>query len=410
MQEADFVEKIRSSGGRVFVVGGYVRDKLMGRPPKDKDYVISGIQEQEFCVLFPDAKRVGKSFPVYLEEINGKFSEIAFARKEQKAGKGYRGFTTEYDAAITIEEDLYRRDSTMNSIAWELPGEILLDPYHGVDAIRAKEIRAVSAHFLEDPVRALRAARQSAELGFTITDQTFSYMKACKEELRAEPQERLFAELTKALASEQPSLFFRNLQAADLLQLCFPEIHALIGKTQPKDFHPEGDAFEHSMQVVDFVAKRNPKTETRFAALCHDLGKGRTPADMLPHHYGHEICGGDVLREWNARMTLPKIWMETAEFAISMHMRAPRIGHPGKKVDLLMALYKSKLSTKDFNDIILADHGSLPDYLRYAGEILPLLLEVSGNDAPKELRGKKIAEWIRRERIRKFTEYTYNTQ
>ncbi len=392
------------------MVGGYVRDKLMGREPKDKDYVISGIREQDFCALFPDAKRVGKSFPVYLAEINEKFSEIAFARKEQKAGRGYRGFTTEYDATVTIEEDLYRRDSTMNSIALELPEEILLDPYHGVDAIRAKEIRPVSEHFLEDPVRALRAARQSAELGFAITEQTFSYMRACKEELKEEPQERLFAELSKALAAEQPSLFFRNLQAADLLQLCFPEIHALIGKTQPKDFHPEGDAFEHSMLVVDFVAKRNTKAETRFAALCHDLGKGQTPAEMLPHHYGHETCGGDVLRKWNARMTLPKIWMEMAEFAISMHMRAPRIGHPGKKVDLLTALHKSKLSIKDFNDIILADHGSLPDYLQYAEEILPLLLAVSGNDAPKELRGKKIAEWIRREQIQKFTAYMCGKQ
>ena len=410
MQESEFVEKIRSLGGRVFLVGGYVRDKIMGREPKDKDYVISGIREPDFCRLFSDAKRVGKSFPVYLADINKKYSEVAFARKEQKAGRGYRGFTAEYDASITIEEDLYRRDSTMNSIAVELPEGNLLDPYHGVDAIRAKEIRAVSEHFLEDPVRALRAARQSAELGFTITEQTFSYMKACKEELKEEPQERLFAELSRGMTAEKPSLFFRNLQTADLLQLCFPEIHALIGKIQPKDFHPEGDAFEHSMQVMDFVAKRNPKAEIRFAALCHDLGKGRTPADMLPHHYGHEDCGGDVLKEWNARMTLPKIWMETADFAISTHMRAPRLGHPGKKVDLLMALHKSKLSIKDFNDIILADHKSLPDYLRYAGEILPLLLEVSGNDAPKELHGKKIAEWIRRERIRKFTEYTYNTQ
>ena len=414
MEEGKFVEIVRSSGGHAFLVGGCVRDLLIGHPPKDRDYVVSGLDEDTFCTLFPSAKRMGKTFPVYLMELDGSSCEVAFARKEWKTGHGYCGFHSESDASVTIEEDLYRRDTTMNSMALALPDRELLDPYGGQEDIEKKRIRAVSRHFLEDPVRALRAARQSAELGFSIEEGTIGYMRKCREELAEEPAERIFGELRRALRTDRPSVFFRNLEQAGLLKATFPEIRQLIGKTQPEAFHPEGDAFEHTMEVVDHVAKNNRAEmdggtkeqdhalAVRFAALAHDLGKGTTPRSMLPHHYGHEQRGLDVLKAWNMRMTLPKLWMDAASFAIAQHMRAPRMERPGKIVDLLIAISKSQLGIRGFQHIIRADHKSLPLYLARAEEILAVLAEVSGHNAPAALRGNEIANWIRREQIRRY--------
>ena len=162
MEEAAFVAALRRGGARVFVVGGWVRDRLRGAAAADKDYVVSGIGEAAFCALFPDAQRVGRSFPVYLVTVDGKRAEVAFARRERKTGPGYRGFAVAFSPEVTIEEDLYRRDTTMNSIALELPEGRLIDLYGGREDIARGRVRAVSSHFVEDPVRALRAARQAA--------------------------------------------------------------------------------------------------------------------------------------------------------------------------------------------------------------------------------------------------------
>ncbi len=405
MEELEFAEQVRSAGGRVFLVGGYVRDMMLGRRSKDKDYVICGMKEDTFRRLFPDARQVGQSFPVFLLSIDGAVSEVSFARRERKSGRGYLGFSVEYPETVTIEEDLYRRDTRMNSMALELPERKLVDPYNGEQDIREHVIRAVSAHFLEDPVRALRAARQAAVLGWKISEDTISYMKECREELGEEPAERILGEFQKALAAPKPSVFFRSLRLSELLDRVFPEIHQLIGKTQPKAFHPEGDAFEHTMQVLDVVAERNPALEVRFSALCHDLGKGTTPDEMLPHHYGHEHRGAEVLENWNQRMTLPKLWRECAVLVMEQHMRASRLTHPGKIVELLVNIQRSRLPLQGFLDITAADHGSLVYYLEHGEEILGLILQVSGRDAPSDLRGKQIARWIRERQIRLFREW-----
>ncbi len=405
MEEREFAEKVKTAGGRAFLVGGYVRDLLLGREPKDRDYVISGLREQTFRDLFPEAKQIGRSFPVFLLEVEGAVCEIAFARRERKTGRGYLGFSVEYPEDVTIEEDLYRRDTCMNSMALELPDRTLVDPYGGEEDVRRHVIRAVSIHFLEDPVRALRAARQAAELGWEITEETVSYMGKCRDELGDEPPERILGELHRALAAPRPSVYFRSLRQAGLLDAVYPEIYQLIGKTQPEAFHPEGDAFEHSMQVLDTVSTCNPAPEVRFAALCHDLGKGTTPEEMLPHHYGHEHRGPEVLEGWNQRMTLPKLWRDCAVFAMEQHMRASRLKHPGKIVELLLDIHHSKLPLKGFLDIVAADHGSLVYYLEHAGEILEILLGVSGRDAPSDLAGKQIAKWIRNRQIRLFIEW-----
>ena len=182
MDELKFVEKIHALGGKIYLVGGAVRDQFRNVEAHDKDYCIAGINEEDFQKNFPEAFKVGNSFPVYRVEIENNFCEIAFARREKKIGKGYRGFKAIFDPTVTIEEDLFRRDTTINAIAIELPDRKIIDPYNGIEDIENKKIRAISKHFVDDPVRALRAARQSAQFNFEITDETIIAMNKCSEE------------------------------------------------------------------------------------------------------------------------------------------------------------------------------------------------------------------------------------
>ena len=224
MTEQTFAEKVMSSGGKSFIVGGAVRDLIMGKTPHDKDYVITGVSEECFIKVFPEAKKVGNTFPVYLLYIDDISCEVAFARTERKSGHGYHGFVVSFDPSVTIEEDLYRRDSTMNAMAINIITGELVDPYDGKSAIISKTIKAVSRHFLDDPVRSLRAARQAAEHNFTISDDTLKMMAESKEELKTVTPERCFKELEKALKSKHPDVFFKYLKETDLIGVCFPFI------------------------------------------------------------------------------------------------------------------------------------------------------------------------------------------
>ena len=400
MREEEFVKAVEGAGGTVYLVGGWVRDHLRGATPRDKDFVITGLEREAFTELFPAASLIGHAFPVYLVEIDGVRSEVSFARRERKSGHGYRGFAVDFGAEVTIEDDLFRRDTRINSMAYRLPAMELIDPYGGRGDLVHRLIRATSHHFSEDPVRALRAARQAAELGFVIEDGTRTLMADCAAELEEEPTERIVHELSRALAAPQPSLFFEALAHASLLESVFPEIFALKGKTQPPQYHPEGDAYCHTMQIVDVVARKTQTIEARFAALVHDIGKGQTPEEMLPHHYGHEQRGLLVLDAWNKRMTLPKSWLMAAHFVIKEHMRAPLLKKTGKIADLLLAVEKSGLSFADFRRIICADHGTLPYYLVHGEDLLRKMLQVRGTEAPPELRGAGVGKWLREERAR----------
>ena len=404
MREEEFVKAVEGAGGTVYLVGGWVRDHLRGATPRDKDFVITGLEREAFAELFPAASLIGHAFPVYLVEIDGVRSEVSFARRERKSGHGYRGFAVDFGAEVTIEDDLFRRDTRINSMAYRLPAMELIDPYGGRGDLAHRLIRATSHHFSEDPVRALRAARQAAELGFVIDDGTRTLMADCAAELGEEPTERIVHELSRALAAPQPSLFFEALAHASLLELVFPEIFALKGKTQPPEYHPEGDAYCHTMQIVDVVARKTQTIEARFAALVHDIGKGQTPEEMLPHHYGHEQRGLLVLDAWNKRMTLSKSWLMAARFVIKEHMRAPLLKKTGKIADLLLAVEKSGLSFADFRRIICADHGTLPYYLVHGEELLRKMLQVRGTEAPPELRGADVGKWLREERVRRLAQ------
>ena len=410
MTEKEFVNRLRTAGARVFIVGGWVRDFLRQVPAHDKDYMVVGIDEKKFQQCFPDARRVGKAFPVYLVEIDGCHAEVAFARKEVKQGTGYRGFTVEYGSNVTLEEDLYRRDTTINSMAMELPAGKLFDPYGGARDVEQGIIRPVSHHFAEDPVRALRAARQAAEFGFILAEETKAAMQSCREELAEEPSERLLQELKRALMTEKPSRFFYALQETNLLDVTFPELARLIGKTQPAAFHPEGDAFVHTMLVVDTVAAETDSLLARFCGLVHDLGKGETPAEMLPHHYDHEKRGQDVLKKWNSRMTLPKKWLQGGLFVIAQHMRAPRLSKAGKIAELLLNVAASPLAIADFQAVIRADHHGLPAYLEQAEAIVMQMQQVNGGQAPKYLHGSQIGSWVRAQQIKAYQNFMNQSQ
>ena len=404
MTELDFAKKIDALGGRAYLVGGAVRDKFRGVEAHDRDYCVAGVEENIFAENFPHAAKFGKSFPVYSVDIDNAPCEVAFARTERKIGTGYRGFEILFAPDVTIEQDLFRRDTTINAMAIELLSGKLIDPFGGREDVLNKKIRAVSEHFTDDPVRALRAARQAAQFNFEICAETIEAMKLCGAELANEPTERIFDELETALETDKPSIFFRSLERASLLEITFPEIAQLRGKIQPTFYHPEGDAYEHTLQVVDDVAKINSKPIVRFAALMHDIGKGITPQEMLPHHYKHEKRGLEVLIKINQRMKLPGDWKKFASFVIREHMRAPRLKKFGKIVDLLLSLNASRLEVKDFHDIIRIDNHGLPPYLEHAQEIIAELLKIGGKDAPPELEGAAIGKWIRSARIRRFVE------
>ena len=402
MKEAEFVEKIQALGGKVYIVGGWVRDKIRKAAPHDKDYMVTGVEETAFECAFPHAKRVGKAFPVYLVDIDGEMEEVAFARREKKTGRGYKGFTMFYDPSTSVEDDLIRRDTRINSMAMELPHYGLIDPFHGEADIRERKICATSEHFPEDPVRALRAARQAAQFGFQITDETYAAMQACKEDLAFEPEERIYHELVRALATDKPSIFFLALKKAELLDVTFPELFALVGKSQPVAFHPEGDAFNHTMLVVDAVAAETDSIRARFAGLVHDLGKGTTPREMLPHHYGHEVRGLAVLARWNARMTLPKVLLEAGRLVIKEHMRATIMTKVGKQAKLLLKIARSTMKLEGFNAVIRADSHGLPSYLEQGAKYIKIMQAIDGRSAPKELKGPAIGRWIEHQQIKAF--------
>ena len=390
-------------GGTAYVAGGWVRDMIMGRVPYDKDYVVCGVDEADFMEIFPEAKRVGSSFPVFLLQIEGEKCEVAFARTERKAGAGYRGFAISFSPDVTIYDDLYRRDTTMNSMAWSPQMLGVIDPYGGREDIRNKIIRATSEHFMEDPVRALRAARQAAQFEFVIEPRTMDMMKHCGPELSCEPKERLLAETDMALAASEPSIFFRVLRDAELLEIVFPWIFRLIGKVQSVEYHPEGDAFEHAMIVLDEVAALTPRVEVRFAALMHDIGKGETPEEILPHHYGHEQRGLDVLRDMNRVMTLPRRWYLCAEFGIREHMRSGKMTQPRKVVDLLVRLEKHPIGVDGFAAIIYVDNGGeqadcLLNYEKYMNAIR----SAHKLKIPDSLVGPQIGEWLRQKEIEAY--------
>lgn len=349
----EMAKKIEALGGRLYLVGGAVRDSFLGIEKTDEDYCVTGITDKEFKKLFPEAKLKGKFFEVF--ELEGK--EFALARKEIKKGEGHKNFEIITGKEITIEEDLKRRDITINAIAQDVLTKEIINPFNGVKDIESKIIRATSQSFNEDPLRVYRVARIAAALNFKIEQTTLKMMTELKSELNTLSKERVFLELKKALESEHPELFFEALKNAEVLEVHFKEIKDLIGAKQPKQYHPEGDSYKHTMLALKNSVKLTENTVIRFCALVHDLGKGRTPKASYPHHYNHTKLGIEPLKELSHRIGLPNEWYKCAETAIIEHMRGGNFNvmtHT-KKVSFLERVSSSRLGLEGLQMVVYAD-------------------------------------------------------
>jgi len=313
-----------TSSMQVYCVGGAVRDELLGLPVKDRDYVVVGTTPEN--LIEAGYKPVGKDFPVFLHPTT--HAEYALARTERKTAKGYKGFAVYAEPDVTLQQDLSRRDFTMNAIAQDSKG-MLIDPFNGQADLQAKLLRHVSDAFVEDPVRILRAARFCARFtDFNIASETLTLMQQMVEdgEVDALVPERVWQELAKGLMEAQPSRMFEVLRTCGALQRILPELNQLWGVPQPQQYHPEVDTGAHIMMVIDYAAKEGFSLAVRFAALMHDLGKGTTPKEMLPSHIGHEMRSVQLLQEINKRLRVPKECKELANLVAKFHGKLHSVG------------------------------------------------------------------------------------
>lgn len=308
----------------VYLVGGAVRDELLGLPVRERDWVVVGAAPEELEAR--GFRPVGRDFPVFLHpETN---EEYALARTERKSAPGYRGFTVHADTDVTLEEDLLRRDLTVNAMARAADGT-LVDPYGGRADLERRILRHVSPAFVEDPVRILRVARFAARfapLGFTVAPETLALMRAMVDngEVDALVPERVWAELRRALETASPSRFFETLRACGALARLFPELERLFGVPQPARYHPEIDTGVHVFMVLDAAARLSPDTRVRFAALTHDLGKGETPPERWPSHRGHEERSVRLVEELCRRLRIPNDYRDLAALVARWHGHAHR--------------------------------------------------------------------------------------
>ncbi len=311
---------------KTYLVGGAVRDRLLGLEAGDRDHVVVGATPAQMLAL--GYKQVGQDFPVFLHPDSGE--EYALARTERKRGRGYRGFEVDADPSVTLEEDLQRRDFTINAIAEDEDGRIV-DPCGGAKDLDARLLRHVGPAFVEDPLRVLRAARfmaRLAPLGFTIAPETMALMRemAASGELDTLVPERVWQELRRALACARPSAFLRTLHEAGALASVLPEVDALYGVPQRAEYHPEIDTGVHQQMVSDMAARLAPGDDlVGFAALCHDLGKALTPEQELPRHVMHEQRGVAPVLALCERLKVPLEHRDLAVIACREHLNVHRL-------------------------------------------------------------------------------------
>lgn len=324
---AEFVDQ---RGGALWLVGGAVRDEIMGIDSEDRDYMITGLAVESL----PFKKVAGSDFPVFLVDIGGKVSEVALARKEQKAGKGYHGFTFYTDPSVTVEQDLQRRDVTINAIAKNVLTGKIADPFNGIQDIENQKLRHISPAFGEDPLRVYRVARFAARFNFSVDPQTLLLMHSMKKELSALTVERIWKEVEKVLALENPRRFFEILNEVDVLDVHFPEIAAL----RVPDRH-DGTAFNHTMNLVNFGI--SPKE--RFGLLVHDFGKGKTDKASHPAHHGHHELGVTEVANFCKRLKAPKKLEAFGKLCAAEHMKIKKADEmrPGKFVRWALQLNKN---------------------------------------------------------------------
>jgi len=408
---------------KIYLVGGAVRDALLNLPVYDRDWVVVGATSQE--MLAQGFKQVGKDFPVFLHPKTKE--EYALARMERKTGQGYHGFSIEDAPTVTLEEDLQRRDLTINAMAQDDQGHII-DPYHGQQDLDNKVLRHVSEAFTEDPLRVLRVARFAAKLaplGFKLAPETQTLMQTMTRsgELSVLTPERVWQEVVKVLATEKPSVFFEVLDSVEALAVLFPELKALQGVEQPLKYHPEGDVWRHTLMVVDAACQLTPDINVRFAALTHDLGKGLTSPALWPSHHGHEAAGVPLVSALCQRYHLPNqtTWLaeKVAEYHGLIHQGLNSDGQPALKpktyLKVLTALQVFK-KPKALSHILLACEADAKGRLGFENraypqkEFWPGLADSARKFTPQTfieqgLQGKAISEAIERQKQHLIAEY-----
>ncbi len=304
----------------IYLVGGAVRDRLLGLPDSDRDWVVTGATPEDLTAR--GYRQVGNDFPVFIHPETGE--EYALARTERKSSPGYGGFSVCFDPAITLEQDLQRRDLTINAIAQDEEGA-LIDPYGGQGDLKARVLRHISPAFSEDPLRVLRVARFASRFhreGFSVAPETMALMRSLSQsgELEHLTPERVWQETCRALMESSPEIYVRVLRECDALRIVFPEIDALFGVPQRADYHPEVDTGEHLLLCLQQSAHMGLSLPARVAVLLHDLGKGITPADVLPSHRGHESAGVPLVERLCARMRASRQERELAVLVCREHL------------------------------------------------------------------------------------------
>ncbi|WCD81027.1 multifunctional CCA addition/repair protein [Pseudomonas sp. TUM22785] len=402
---------------QIYKVGGAVRDRLLGRPVTEVDWVVVGATAEE--MLEQGFKPVGADFPVFLHPQSGE--EYALARTERKSGRGYGGFTFFANPDVSLEEDLIRRDLTVNAIAEDEHGT-LVDPYGGQRDLEQRILRHVSPAFAEDPLRVLRVARFAARyapLGFSVATETIALMREIAEsgELDALTAERSWKEISRALMEPRPDVFIQVLRDCGALQAWMPELDALFGVPQPEHHHPEVDSGLHVLAVLQQCAEHDQPLTVRWACLLHDLGKGETPEEEWPRHIAHEQRGLKLIQQVNERCKAPRDCQELAMLVGEFHTHAHRATElRASTLAELLARFDVYRRPQRFEEFIAAcemdargRHGleqreyPQADYLRGAAEaaravaVQPLL--------EKGYKGAELGEALRLERLKALKAY-----
>lgn len=401
----------------VFLVGGAVRDELLGRPVADRDWVVVGASPEELTQQ--GFQQIGSDFPCFLHPQSKE--EYALARTERKSGVGHTGFICDFSPQVTLEEDLSRRDLTINAIARSVDGRYI-DPYGGREDLKRGVLRHVSDAFVEDPLRVLRVARFAArykELGFSVHAETMALMAqlAASGELSELTAERVWKELSRALTETRPSEFFRVLRSCGALRIVFPELDCLFGVPQPSEHHPEVDTGEHVMMSIDIAKQRFDNAIVTWAVLVHDLGKGLTPQALWPRHIGHESCGVPVVEAVAHRFKVSREYRELAKLVAEHHLRCHKLleMRPGKIISLLESLdaFRRPQRLELFVQACEADaRGRLglqnkpyPNAALLMGCMQAARTILSKPFLDDGYTGKKLAEQIRAARIKSIAQY-----
>lgn len=403
---------------KIYLVGGAVRDELLGLDVRERDWVVVGARPEE--LIERGFKPVGKDFPVFLHPQTGE--EYALARTERKTGPGYRGFDTLFSPDVTLEQDLERRDLTINAMARDEETGQRIDPFLGQRDLQERWLRHVSAAFVEDPVRVLRIARFAARfapLGFRVAPETMELLReiAARGELDALVPERVWQETQRALEMPAPRQFFEVLREGNALPVIFPEIHALFGVPQPEQWHPEIDTGLHTMMVLDQAALLTEDPVVRFAALTHDLGKGTTPTDQLPRHIAHEERGVGLVDAMCERLKIPNAYRELGVLVSRYHLHMHKIAElrPSTLLELLESLDAFRRPAR-FEQFVLACEADARgrkgleerDYpqAEYLRRVRQVAANATLNEAERaDLQGFEIAQRLRDKRIRALKEF-----